>query len=149
MSRRNVSLIGLKVLKRRRGGSTSDVLAAVEFAALNKQALGIDVIAISLGHPPYESATTDPLVAAVEQASAAGILVVTSAGNYGVNPATGLPGYGGISVAGNAPSALTVGRPRTEGTRSAATTPSPRSARVARRGSTATRSRTLLRRGTA
>ncbi len=112
-----VSLVGLKVLKADGSGSTSDVIAAIEFAIANKRTLGIDIINLSLGHPPFESATTDPLVAAVQEATAAGILVVTSAGNYGVNPLTGLPGYGGISVPGNSPSALTVGSERTEGTR--------------------------------
>ena len=49
--------------------------------------VGIDVINLSLGHPIYEPAATDPLVRAVERAAAAGIVVVTSAGNYGTNPA--------------------------------------------------------------
>jgi hypothetical protein len=66
------SLIGLKVLDGTGGGYTSNVIAAIEFAITNKTALGIDVINLSLGHPPYESATTDPLVAAVDRASAAG-----------------------------------------------------------------------------
>ena len=39
----------------------------------------------------------------------AGIVVVTSAGNFGINPSTGKPGYAGVTSPGNAPSALTVG----------------------------------------
>src|SRR5258705_9031166 len=39
--------------------STSDVIAAVEFATVNQAALGIDVINMSLGHPPFETAATD------------------------------------------------------------------------------------------
>ena len=111
-----VSLIGLRVLDAQGSGQTSDVIAALEFATINKNALGIDVMNMSLGHPPLESAATDPLVAAVEQASAAGIIVVVSAGNIGLNPQTGLPGYGGITSPGDAPSAITVGAVDTAGT---------------------------------
>jgi serine protease AprX len=97
-------------------GYTSNVIDAIEFAIANKKTLDIDVINLSLGHAPYESATTDPLVRAVEHASAAGIVVVVSAGNTGINPSTGLPGYGGISSPGNARSAITVGASQTMGT---------------------------------
>ena len=41
---------------------------------------------MSLGHPIYAPAANDPLVQAVQQASAAGLIVVTSAGNYGQEP---------------------------------------------------------------
>ena len=75
----------------------------------NRAELGIDVLNLSLGHPPYESAATDPQVLAVNAATAAGLVVVVSAGNDGINPATGLPGYAGIVSPGNAASALTVG----------------------------------------
>ena len=51
---------------------------------------------LSLGHPIYEPAATDPLVQAVERAVAAGIVVVTSAGNEGTNRVTGQVGYAGI-----------------------------------------------------
>src|SRR6185295_9277143 len=57
-----------------------------------------------------------PLVQAVERASRAGVMVVAAAGNYGKNLTTGVPGYGGISSPGNAPSAITVGAVRTEDT---------------------------------
>src|SRR4051812_21563378 len=96
-------LIGLRVLDNSGAGSTSDVIAAVEFATANKAALGIDVINMSLGHPPFGPAADDPMVQAVEAASRAGILVVVSAGNAGINPSTGLVGYGGVLVPGNAP----------------------------------------------
>ncbi len=67
------------------------------------------MINLSLGHPVFEPAATDPLVEAVQKAAAAGIVVVVSAGNCGVNPATGVPGFGGVLSPGNAPAALTVG----------------------------------------
>jgi len=86
-----VRLIGLRVLDKNGNGATSDVISALTFATANKAALGIDVINLSLGHPIYESVATDPLVQAVEQAVHAGIVVVVSAGNAGINPQTGLP----------------------------------------------------------
>ena len=79
-------------------------------------ALGINIINISLGHPPYESAATDPLVQAVEAASRAGTIVVVSAGNVGVNPQTHKIGYGGILSPANAPSAIAVCAGKTMGT---------------------------------
>ena len=84
-------------------------MRAIDFAVANRSKFGIDVINLSLGHPIYEPASTDPLVQAVERASDAGIVVLAAAGNLGVNPTTGLPGYAGITSPGNAPSAITVG----------------------------------------
>ena len=63
----------------------------------NKEQLGVDAINLSLGHPILEPAATDPLVQAVEAAARAGIIVVAAAGNYGVSPQTGEPGYAGAS----------------------------------------------------
>jgi serine protease AprX len=102
-------IISLKVLDREGAGYTSAVLSALEFAVENREKLKIDIINLSLGHPIYEAPETDPLVRAVEDAVRAGIVVVASAGNYGINPDTGAPGYAGITSPGNAPSAITVG----------------------------------------
>ena len=102
-------IISLKVLDSNGAGFTSSVLRALEFAIENKDKLNIDIINLSLGHPVYESPGTDPLVRAVEDAVRAGIVVVTSAGNYGRNQETGEAGYAGITSPGNAPSAITVG----------------------------------------
>jgi len=104
-----VKLLSLKVLDARGSGKTADVIDALEFAVANKSRYGISVINLSLGHPIYESAATDPLVLAVEAAVRAGIVVVVAAGNYGYNPVTGLSGFGGIASPGNSPSAITVG----------------------------------------
>jgi serine protease AprX len=109
-------LIGLRVLDNQGEGFSSDVIEAIDFATTNKAALGIDVMNLSLGHPIYEPAATDPLVQAVERATRAGIVVVISAGNIGMNPTTGEIGYAGLTSPGNAPSALTVGSTRTKGT---------------------------------
>ena len=53
---------------------------------------------------------------AVERAVRAGVIVVVAAGNMGVNPVTGQPGYAGITSPGNPPSAITVGAARTGAT---------------------------------
>ncbi len=108
-------LIGLKVLNGEGVGYTSDVIAAIDFAITSRKALGIDVINLSLGHPSFEPAATDPLVQAVERAVASGIVVVVSAGNHGLDR-NGKLGYAGITSPGNAPSAITVGAQRTKAT---------------------------------
>jgi serine protease AprX len=113
----NVNLIGLKVLDANGQGYTSSVISAVEFAVTNRTQLGIDVINLSLGHPILEPSASDPLVQVVEAASRAGIVVVASAGNFGVD-ANGQPGYAGISSPGDAPSAITVGSVDINGTAS-------------------------------
>jgi serine protease AprX len=111
-----VSFVALKVLDKNGQGSTSDVIKAIEYVVANRQRLGVQIINLSLGHPVFAAASDDPLVQAVERASAAGLVVVTSAGNYGSNPNTGLPGYAGTTSPGNAPSAITVGCASTQGT---------------------------------
>jgi serine protease AprX len=105
----NARLIGLRVLDENGAGQTSHVIQAIEFAIAQRDALGIDVINLSLGHPIYESAASDPLVRAVERAVDAGIVVVTSAGNFGYNRVLDRNGYAGITSPGNAPSAITAG----------------------------------------
>jgi serine protease AprX len=109
----NARLIGLRVLNEKGQGETANVVRAIEFAIANKELLGIDVLNLSLGHPIYEPAASDPLVQAVEHATREGIVVVVSAGNFGLNKKTGVSGYGGIASPGNAPSALTAGAVRT------------------------------------
>ena len=118
---RDIRLISLKVLGKNGNGFTSDVIAAIEYATAKKAALRISIINLSLGHPIFEPAATDPLVQAVEAAVRAGIVVVVSAGNYGCYAAPLNPlqpngpkgpcvvGYGGITSPGNAPSAISVG----------------------------------------
>lgn len=110
------SLIGLKVLDANGAGLTSDVLTAIEYAIDNRRTLGIRVINLSLGHPIFEPAKSDPLVLAVEAASRRGLVVVVSAGNFGCLPNTNRCGYAGITSPGNAPSALTVGSINTQQT---------------------------------
>jgi serine protease AprX len=111
-----VKFVSLRVLNSVGAGSTSHVINAIQWAIANKTAQGIDVLNLSLGHPVYEPAATDPLVQAVEAAARAGITVVVSAGNIGKNLLTGEVGYAGVTSPGNAPSAITVGSTRTMST---------------------------------
>jgi serine protease AprX len=111
-----VKFVVLKVLDKNGAGFTSDVIRAVDFAVANRERFGIDIINLSLGHPIYEPAASDPLVQAVERASKAGVIVVAAAGNFGKNPETGLPGYAGVTSPGNAPSAITSGATAIQGT---------------------------------
>ena len=96
----NARLIGLRVLDAEGQGDTANVVRAIEFAIANKDLLGIDVLNLSLGHPIYEPAATDPLVQAVEHATREGIVVVVSAGNFGMNRKTG---RGGLCAASRRP----------------------------------------------
>jgi serine protease AprX len=112
----SAKLVVLKVLGDNGQGSTSDVINAVNYVVANRATLGVKVITMSLGHPIFEPASRDPLVAAVQNAVAKGIVVVVSAGNFGGNPQTHETGYAGITSPGNAPSAITVGAVDTQQT---------------------------------
>ncbi len=96
------NLIVLKVLDKNGAGSTSNVIAALDYVIAHRNDLGIQIVNLSLGHPITAPARFDPLVQAVEKASQAGLIVVVAAGNDG-------PGYASINSPGNAPSAITVG----------------------------------------
>jgi serine protease AprX len=110
-----VKFIDVRVLGRTGMGYTSDVLAGIDWAIANRTKYGIRVINLSLGHPVAEPAATDPLCIAVERAVKAGMVVVASAGNYGMT-STGAPVLGGITSPGNSPAAITVGAIDTNGT---------------------------------
>ena len=96
-------------------GYTSDVIAGIDWAVANRSRYGIRVINLSLGHAVSEPAAFDPLCQAVARAVLAGIVVVASAGNYGVT-SQGAPVLGGITSPGNSPYAITVGAIDTAGT---------------------------------
>jgi serine protease AprX len=98
----NANLLVFKVLDKNGAGSTSSVIAAIEYIISHRKALGVQIINLSLGKPITAPAKFDPLVQAVEQASAKGLIVVVAAGNDG-------PGYGSVNSPANAPSAVTVG----------------------------------------
>ena len=110
-----VDIVSLRVLADDCSGSTSDVIDALEWVGRNHDVYRIKVVNLSLGHAVLESIFTDPLVQAVERLARKGVTVVTAAGNRGLNPATGRPGYGGAGVPCNAPSAICVGSLDTQG----------------------------------
>lgn len=108
-------LVDVRVLGTRGMGLTSDVIAGIDWAIANRKRFNIRVMTLALGHPVTEPSSTDPLGRAVARASAAGIVVVASAGNYG-RTSDGAPVLGGITSPGNSPLALTVGALDTNGT---------------------------------
>jgi serine protease AprX len=109
-------IINLRVLGPDGSGKTSDVLEAIDWAIEHRAQYNIRVLNVSLGHGVVEAAADDPLVQAVERASAAGIVVVCSAGNLGKDFNTGQTIIGAINSPGNAPSVITVGALNTHGT---------------------------------
>ncbi len=112
----SVDIVALKVLDGSGRGRASDVIAALEWVLANYQTYNIRVVNISLGHPVFEPASTDPLVQAAEALVRRGIVVVASAGNQGINPQTGRVGYGGIVSPADGPSLIAVGAVDDEGT---------------------------------
>jgi serine protease AprX len=111
-------LIGLRVLDAAGQGTDSMVIAAIQRAIALKNTYKIRVINLSLGRPPRDSYTKDPLCLAVEAAYKAGIVVVVAAGNEGRNNNGGINGYGTILAPGNDPYVITVGVMRTLSTAS-------------------------------
>jgi serine protease AprX len=108
-------LIDVRVLGANGMGYTSDVIAGIDWARENRDVYRIRVLNLSLGHAVAEPSATDPLCRAVQRAVEAGLVVVASAGNYGMT-STGAPVLGGITSPGNSPYALTVGAIDTAGT---------------------------------
>lgn len=101
-------LIVLKALDATGRGHISDVIAALDYAVAQRQALNIRVINLSVAAGVYESYNADPLTLAAQNAVRAGIVVVAAAGNIG-RSLDGHTQYGGITAPANAPWVLTVG----------------------------------------
>jgi serine protease AprX len=108
-------LIVLKTLDHEGQGFISNAIAALDYAVEQRSALNIRVINLSVAAGVYESYRTDPLTLAAQRAVDAGIVVVTAAGNEGLN-VKGQRQYGGITAPGNAPWVLTVGAASSNGT---------------------------------
>jgi serine protease AprX len=98
-------LLSLRALRPDGTGTTSDVLAAIDWVQLHRRSSNIRIVNLSLGHPIEESYTTDPLCRALRGLVASGVVVVVAAGNGG---RTG-SGFGTIMSPGNDPSVITVG----------------------------------------
>lgn len=108
-------LVNVRVLNDEGVGFTSDVIDGIDWVIDHKSQYNIRIMNLSLGHFVTESASTDPLCAAVERAVNAGIVVIASAGNHGKTE-DGSPILGGISSPGNSPHAITVGALNTRNT---------------------------------
>jgi serine protease AprX len=109
------TLLVEKVLDAAGQGYISNVIAAIDYAIANKDALGLRIINLSVAAGVYESYETDPLTLAARRAVEAGLVVVSAAGNLGKGP-DGKPQYGAIGAPGNAPWVITVGASSHNGT---------------------------------
>ncbi|MBV9211743.1 MAG: S8 family serine peptidase, partial [Acidobacteria bacterium] len=79
------NIINVRVLNKYGAGLTSDAIRGLEWAIQKKSAYNIRVINMSLGARSTASFMNDPLCKAVRKAVNAGIVVVASAGNYGMD----------------------------------------------------------------
>ncbi|HET6873351.1 MAG TPA: S8 family peptidase, partial [Acidimicrobiales bacterium] len=96
------NLVSIKVAGATGVTDLATVMAGVGWAIQHRTQYNIRVLNISLGFQPISSTLLNPLDWAVDQAWAAGITVVTSAGNAG-------PFNGSILSPGDDPMAVTVG----------------------------------------
>jgi serine protease AprX len=110
----NAKIINLRVLDGLGNGKTSDLLTAMDWILANKAAYNIRVANMSVGTPSIDTWTNDPLCRKAQSLNAAGVLVVTAAGNNGTNGTADV--YGMIHSPGNEPTALTVGASNSMGT---------------------------------
>jgi serine protease AprX len=101
-------LVVLKVLDAAGRGRVSDVIAALDYAIAQKDALNIRIVNLSVAAAVHESYDSDPMTLAAKRAVSAGLVVVAAAGNNGRGPG-GRTQYAGITAPGNAPWVLTVG----------------------------------------
>ena len=108
-------IVSLKVLDENGVGYVSDAIAAIDYAIAVRKQFNIRIINLSVAAGVFESFTTDPLAKAAQRAVDAGIVVVTSAGNLGVDE-NDRPQFGGITSPGNSPWVITVGAASHNGT---------------------------------
>jgi serine protease AprX len=111
----DASLVSLKVLDSRGAGTISNIIAALDWVAVNHRKYNIRVVNMSVGARVTQSYWSDPLTLAAKRVVDAGVVIVTTAGNRGKN-ALGEAQYGGITAPGNAPWVITVGASSTNGT---------------------------------
>lgn len=95
-------LIAVKALDDNGNGTTSDILAAMQWVIDNRHRYNIRVINMSLGVPTDLSYGEDPLIKGANAAVACGLTVVAAAGNSG-------PGRCTINSPGTSPYVITVG----------------------------------------
>ena len=102
-------IVGIKVLSKHGSGKLSDIIKGVQWAVEKKDALGIDIINMSLGGPGFGTYKNDPVALAVGAAVEAGLHALVAGGNSGPKPET-------IGTPGNHPAAFTVGALNDNGT---------------------------------
>ena len=90
-------LVVLKVLDANGVGTISNIIAALNWVAVNHQTYNIRVVNMSVGARITESFWTDPLTLAAKAVVDKGIVVVGASGNFGKNAAGQLQ-YGGITA---------------------------------------------------
>jgi len=112
-------VVNLRVLDPWGSGRAGSVIQAIDWAIEHRDRYRIRVVNISIGAPVLQPYRDDPLCEAVERAAAAGLLVVTSAGNLG------RLGFGSITSPANDPAAIAVGALDTLDTPSGTTTSWP------------------------
>jgi subtilisin family serine protease len=108
-------IVNLRVLGSDGRGTTSGLLAALEWVLQNRALYKIRVVNLSLGAAAADGYQNDPACAAVRRLVDAGVVVVAAAGNNGKD-GLGNKIYGQIHSPGTEPSAVTVGASNTFGT---------------------------------
>ncbi|HYE15061.1 MAG TPA: S8 family serine peptidase, partial [Pyrinomonadaceae bacterium] len=99
-------IINLRVLGSEGTGTTSGLLAALDWALLNRAAYQIGVVNLSLGTAAVDSYEDEPVCRAVRRLVDSGVVVVAAAGNNGKDGAANKI-YGQIHSPGIEPSAIT------------------------------------------
>lgn len=95
-------LIAIKVMNGKGQGSSSDILAGMQWVIDNRKRFNIRVMSLSLGSEAVGNAYSDPLAVAVGRVWDMGITVVAAAGNSG-------PKSGTITTPGVSEKIITVG----------------------------------------
>ena len=95
-------IAAVKALDETGSGTTSDILAAMQWVAENKEKYNIRVVNLSLGIGVDAENPIDPLVIGAAALVARGVTVVTAAGNSGPEPCT-------VTSPGTSPLVITVG----------------------------------------
>ncbi|MDQ1592657.1 MAG: serine protease AprX, partial [Pyrinomonadaceae bacterium] len=111
----NADIINLRVLGADGTGTTSGLLAALDWVLNYRTLYNIRVVNLSLGGVAVDSYVNDPVCQAVRRLVDAGVVVVAAAGNDG-KADDGTKIYGRIHSPGNEPSAITVGASNSYGT---------------------------------
>ena len=78
------NIVGVKILDKKGGGGSGEVLAGIQWVLDNRDKYGIRIVNLSMG--TVETHGKDPLVKAVEAAWDSGMILTVAAGNNGPKP---------------------------------------------------------------